>query len=95
MSGERPTATERRLASVRSIREQYYGASHPEEHFDAMGDLLAEKDARIDALTGLVDELRAQIAELQAELSAYRDASSRPVPDDSTPLQPVFDFYRD
>ncbi len=95
MSEEKPNATERRLASVRAIREQYYGAAHPEEHFDAMGDLLAEKDARIDALTGLVEELRTQIAELRAQLGAYRHLSTRPEPDDATPEQPVFDFYRD
>ena len=96
MSGVKPSASERRLANVRAIRERYYGAMHPEEHFEAMGDLIADKDARIDALTHLVDELRTQISELRAQLAAYRNMSSRPEPDDaSAPEQPVFDFYRD
>jgi len=105
MSGARPSANERRLGSVRAIRDQYYGAMDPVTQRDAMSDLLAGKDERIEELASKVAELRAAIRDLRSQLAADHHRSIRTQHPASTPeaappetvdtQQPVFDFYRD
>jgi len=103
MSGARPSANERRLGSVRAIRDQYYGAMDPVTQRDAMSALLAGKDERIEELASKIAELRAVIRDLRSQLAAEHHRSIRPptsTPEAAPPetvdtLQPVFDFYRD
>ena len=86
MGSRRQNTTERRLAHVRAIKDQFY-ADEP-----SLEDQLKARDRRIAELEREVETLRLQLAQQRRK--------QRPQPEDSAaaPVEherSAFDFYRD
>ncbi|MFT7475837.1 MAG: hypothetical protein ACI81L_002779 [Verrucomicrobiales bacterium] len=84
MGSKRQNTTERRLAHVRAIKDQFY-ADEP------------SLDEQVEAKDRRIAELDREVETLQLQLRQER-MKQRPEPEDSAPAaadRPAFNFYRD
>lgn len=89
MENKRQSATERRLAQVRVLKERHFSEELTlEERLEA-------KDAQIALLESEVADLQQRLEQLE-ERASYKREPERRAPAQSTEADvPRFDFYRD